>query len=62
MVKERIIDLAELFLSRKMVWNIDATLKMMIRGFDLGALSFKGKIEYILSDVEEDVRDNYGKS
>ena len=58
MIKERIIDLAELLLSRGMAWSIDATLKkMMIKGFDLGAISLKGKIEYIPSKIEEDIKE-----
>jgi hypothetical protein len=45
-------DLVEILLTRKMAWNVDTTLKIIVGGTELGALAVTGKIEYVPSQIE----------
>ena len=46
MSQKTLVDLLELLLKRKRVWNIDTKLKLVVGNTELGALQVTGKIEH----------------
>lgn len=52
MVPKTLVDLAEIFLAKKRMWNIDTDLKLVIGGTEIGAIAVTGKIEYVPSETE----------
>jgi hypothetical protein len=47
MTQKTLGDLVEIMLAKKMAWNVDTTLKIVVGGTELGALAVTGKIEYV---------------
>ena len=45
------VDLAEILLAKRIVWNIDINLKLVVGGTEIGAIT--GKIEYAPTDSGE---------
>jgi len=39
-------------LAKKMAWNVDTNLKIVIGGTEIGAVAVTGKIEYVPSETE----------
>jgi hypothetical protein len=52
MAQKTLVDLAEIFLSKKRRWNIDTTLKIVIGGTEIGAIAVEGKVEYVPPEEE----------
>ena len=52
MAQKTLADLVEVMLAKKMAWNVDTTLKIVIGGAEIGALAVTGKIEYAPAETE----------
>jgi hypothetical protein len=50
MTQKTLIDLIEILLSKKRIWNIETNLKIVINGTEIGST---GKIEYIPSEEKK---------
>ncbi|MCQ5337550.1 MAG: hypothetical protein NO475_05110 [Candidatus Methanomethylicia archaeon] len=50
MTQKTLIDLIEILLSKKRIWNIETNLKIVIGGTEIGST---GKIEYIPSEEKK---------
>jgi len=52
MAQKTLVDLVEIMLAKKMAWNVDTNLKIVIGGTEIGAVAVTGKIEYVPSETE----------
>ena len=52
MTQKTLADLAEILLAKKITWNVDTNLKIVIGGTEIGAVAVTGKIEYVPSESE----------
>jgi hypothetical protein len=52
MTQKTLVDLVEIMLAKKMAWNVDTNLKIVIGGTEIGAVAVTGKIEYVPSETE----------
>jgi hypothetical protein len=53
MTQKTLIDLIEILLSKKRIWNIETNLKIVIGGTEIGSIGITGKIEYIPSEEKK---------
>jgi hypothetical protein len=53
MMQKTLIDLIEILLSKKRIWNIETNLKIVIGGTEIGSIGITGKIEYIPSEEKK---------
>ena len=51
MTERTLLKVLEAFLAKKRAVNLDTTLKLSIRGFEIGSVEVKGRIEYLPSEL-----------
>jgi len=52
MTQKTLVDLIEILLARRRIWNVDTNLKIVIGGTEIGDIAVTGKIEYVPPETE----------
>jgi hypothetical protein len=56
MTQKTLVDLVEILLAKKRVWNVDTNLKIVIGGTEMGVVAVTGKIEYAPPETKTEER------